>query len=244
MNYSRSYWFNFLPFYHMGGRFHYQVNKVVGVNYWITNGTQQTEPFNNFKDQLAGLIVTPNDKISWTVNYYLGQEHPDVIYLPNSTDPALPSEQGESFEVIPNPPKGKLDIFDSYATFAPAEKLTLGLEGDYVIERLYTNSAPAETWGGAGYVRYQLSPRTALASRAEYMEDHGGLFSGVTQALKENTVTFEQKLLNGFLLREEWRRDFSNQPYFYTSTLGILKREQNTGTLGVIWWFGPKKSPW
>src|SRR5450631_2055339 len=44
INYSRSYWFDFLPFYHMGARVHYQFNEKFGVNYWFTNGTQQTEP--------------------------------------------------------------------------------------------------------------------------------------------------------------------------------------------------------
>lgn len=118
------------------------------------------------------------------------------------------------------------------------------MEADYVIERLYTNSAPSEAWGGAGYLRYQFFPRWAVSGRAEYLEDEGALFSGVTQALKETTVTLEQKLLDGFLLRQEWRRDFSNQPYFYTNMLGVLKREQNTATMGVVWWFGPKKAPW
>ena len=98
--------------------------------------------------------------------------------------------------------------------------------------------------GGAGYLRYQFFPRWAVSGRPEYLEDQGGLFSGVTQALKDTTVTLEQKLLDGFLLRQEWRRDFSNQPYFYTDLLGVLKREQNTATMGLVWWFGPKKAPW
>jgi hypothetical protein len=33
-------------------------------------------------------------------------------------------------------------------------------------------------------------------------------------------------------------------PYFYTGTLGILKKEQNTATAGVVWWFGAKQGPW
>jgi hypothetical protein len=44
--------------------------------------------------------------------------------------------------------------------------------------------------------------------------DRGGLFSGLTQALKENTVTFDYSLADGFLMRYEWRRDFSNKPSF------------------------------
>ena len=244
MNYSRSFWFNFLPFYHTGGRMTYNLTKQVALHYWITNGTEQTEPFNNFKDELVGFTVTPNDKLSWNINYYLGQEHPDVEFLPNSTNPSLPTEQGEPFLPIPYAPKGKLDIFDSYGTWQATPKLSLALEGDYVIERLYTNSFPQVTWGGAGYARYQISPRVAVAARAEFLDDEGGLFSAATQELKETTLTLEQRIVDGFLLREEWRLDFSNQPYFYTSVLDVLKREQNTATLGMVWWFGPKKSPW
>jgi hypothetical protein len=244
MNYSRSFWFDFLPFYHMGARLSYPLNSVVSLNYWMVNGTEQTEPFNNFKDQFGGLTIQPNKNLSWNVNYYLGQEHPDVMFLPNSTDPTLPTLQGEPFLPISNAPKGKLHIFDTYATWQTTPKLTLALEADYVIERLNVNSFPARTWGGAGYARYQISPRIAIATRAEYLADQGGLYTGTTQAIKETTITLEQKLLEGFLLREEWRRDFSNQPYFYTSQLGVLKREQNTATLGAVWWFGAKKSPW
>ena len=244
MNYSRSYWFDFLPFYHMGARASYQLTKELALHYWTVNGTNQTEPFNGFKDESVGFTLQPNSNISWTATYYLGQEHPDEMFLANSTNPNLPTEQGEPFVPIPNPPKGKLHIIDSYATWQFSPKLSFALEGDYVIERLYENSAPVETWGGAGYARYQLSPRLSIASRAEYLGDRGGLFSNTSQALNETTVTFEQRIIDGFLVREEWRRDFSNQPYFYTDLLGILKREQNTATLGMVWWFGPKKSPW
>ena len=33
MNYSRSYWFNFLPFYHMGARLNYKLNDKIALNY-------------------------------------------------------------------------------------------------------------------------------------------------------------------------------------------------------------------
>jgi hypothetical protein len=244
MNYSRSYWFNFLPFYHMGARLNYKLNDAVTLNYWITNGTQQTEPFNGFKDELFGLNIQPHKNVAWTVNYYLGQEHPDVQFLPNSTASNLPTEQGLPFEPIPNPPNGKLHVFDTYLTWQVSPKLTLALEGDYVIERLLTTSAPSHTSGGAGYARYQLTPKFAIAARTEYLSDRGGLFTGTTQAIKENTFTLERKIADGFILRGEWRRDASNHPYFLTDSLGPLKKEQNTATLGMIWWFGGKEGAW
>ncbi len=243
INYSRSFWFDFLPFYHMGVRMNYQFNSVIGLNYWVVNGTQQVEPFNGFKDQFFGLAIQPRKNVSWNANYYLGQEHPDVVYLPGSTLP-LPEQQGTPFEPIVNAPKGKLDIFDSYANWQVSSKLTLAMEDDYVIERLFTSSAPARVEGGAGYARYQLTPKFAIAGRAEYLTDHGGLYTGVSQSLREGTITFEERLAAGVLLRQEWRGDFSNHPFFLTDTLGILKRQQNTATMGVVWWFGAKKSPW
>ena len=110
------------------------------------------------------------------------------------------------------------------------------MEGDYVIQRLMTSSPPDHTTGGAVYARFQLTPKIAIAGRTEYLSDRGGLFTGATQAVKETTLTFEQRLANGFLLRQEWRRDFSNHPYFLTDMLGLLKKEQNTATIGLVWW--------
>jgi Putative beta-barrel porin-2, OmpL-like. bbp2 len=245
INYSRSYWFDFLPFYHMGVRANYKFSKEIAFNYWIVNGTQQTEPFNGFKDQFLGFTITPNDKVTWNVNYYLGQEHPDVIFFPNGgAPPNLPTEQGVPFEPILNPPAGKLHIFDTYVNWQATPKLMLALEADDEIERLFTYSSPSHTDGGAAYFRYQLTPKVAVAARAEYLSDRGGLFTGVTQAIKETTFTTEYKFVEGFLARGEWRTDFSNQPYFLTDILGPLKKDQNTATLGLVWWMGGKQGAW
>jgi putative OmpL-like beta-barrel porin-2 len=244
MNYSRSLWFDFLPFYHMGARVAYKLNDDLTLNYWIVNGTEQTEPFNGFKDQFFGLTIQPRKNITWLVNYYLGQEHPDVIYYPNGGPAGLPTIQGLPFAPIPDAPKGKLHIFDSYATWQASSKLTFALEGDYVIERLQTYSAPMHVDGGAVYARRQLTSKFAIAGRAEYLSDRGGLYSGVTQALKEATFTTEYRLPEGFLIRGEWRRDFSNRPYFLTDQLGILKNGQTTATIGLVWWYGGKEGIW
>jgi len=248
MNYSRSFWFNFLPFYHMGFRTSYPVNDKVALNYWLINGTNQVEPTNGFKDELFGFTATPRKTISWAMNYYLGQEHPDRVSV-TPTSP-IPVQPGLSFAPIIPAPNGRLDIFDSYVSWQTTSKLTLALEVDYVIERLWRNSAPGESSapshddGGAAYVKYQLSPKFALAGRTEYLSDRGGLFSGLTQALKETTATFDYNVANGFLMRYEWRRDFSNQPSFLTSTEGVLSKQQTTATVGLILWWGGKEGAW
>ena len=248
INYSRSYWFNFLPYYHMGVRASYPATGKLTLNYWLVNGTNQAEATNGFKDQLFGFTATPARTVSWTVNYYYGQDHPDRILVP-PTSP-IPVQPGLSFAPIIPAPDGRTHIFDTYAVWQATPKLSFTLEGDYQIQRLWQNSAPGESSapshvdGGAGYVRYQFTPKLALGARTEYLSDRGGLFSGLNQALKEDTVTFDYRLSDGFLMRYEWRRDYSNQPSFLTSTQGVLSKDQNTATLGLIWWWGRKEGSW
>ena len=76
-NFSRAYLFNFLPFYHSGLRLSLPVSDKVTVMYMLTNGVQQTEDFNNFKSNHVAAILKPTSAVTWTVNYYFGQEQPD-----------------------------------------------------------------------------------------------------------------------------------------------------------------------
>jgi hypothetical protein len=161
-------------------------------------------------------------------------------------------QPGLTFQAIAPAPNGKLHIFDSYVNWQAKPKLTFALEGDYVIEREWQNtntalgesSSPSHVIGGAGYAKYQFSPKFAVAGRAEYLSDRGGLFSGITQALKETTLSFDYKLSDGFLMRYEWRRDFSNQPSFFTDKTGVLSKEQQTLGVGIVWWVGRKEGAW
>ena len=246
LNYSRSFWFDYLPFYHMGLRSKLAINDEVAVNVWITNGANQTEANNNYKDQLLGVVVTPTPTISWTLNFYNGQEHPDVIYLqsPTTAQLSFPNQQGTYIEPVVNPPSGRLQIADTYATWQVTKALYVAAEADYVQQRLYTYSSPSRVEGGAVYMGYQVSPQVAIAARAEYLADIGGLYSGITQYLKEGTFTIDYRPADGFLMRGEFRRDQSNQPYFLGHLLGDLQTSQPTIGLGLVWWFGQKAGPW
>jgi hypothetical protein len=167
------------------------------------------------------------------------------MFYPNGgAPPNAPTIQGVPFTPIPNPPNGRLHIFDSYVTWNASPKLSFALEGDSVIQRLLKTSPPQRAYGGAFYARYELTPEFAIAGRAEYLSDRSGLFSGVTQALKDATLTLDYRAKDSFLLRMEWRGDFSNNPYFFTNTLGVLRKDQNTATLGLVWWYGQKHGIW
>jgi hypothetical protein len=248
INYSRSYWFNILPFYHMGVRASYPVNSSFAVNYWVVNGTNQVEATNAFKDQLFGFTAKPRKTISWTVNYYLGQEHPDRAIATNCGP--VPIQPGLCFTPIRPEPNGRTHIFDSYVSWQTTPKLTLALEGDYLLQREWKNaapgqsSAPSHTAGGAAYAQYQFRPKMSVAGRTEYVADPEGLFSGVGEYLKEVTLTYSYALADGFLVRTEYRRDFSNRPIFITDTAGVLSDHQTTATLGLTWWWGRKEGAW
>ena len=243
-NYSRAYFFNFLPFYHMGFRNTYTVNDKLTLSYWLINGVQQTEDFNGFKSQVIQVVVKPTKTVQWNFIYHIGREQRDLQPALNPGLPTLPTQPGLSTTPILPTPDGRFHLLDTYISWNASSKLTLVGEADYVINRQFENSAPAHVSGGAAYARYQFTPKSAVAARAEYLSDRGGMFSGVTQALKETTFTYEYKLADGFLTRLEWRRDFSNQPFFLTETPGQLKKEQSTATVGLVWWWGQKQGSW
>ncbi len=247
LNYTRSFYFYFLPFYHEGVRASYHINDKLAVNYWVVNGTNQSEPTNGYKDELFGFVYTPTKTLTWTSNYYLGQEHPDSA---PSTNCSIPEQPGLCVRPINPAPNGKLHIFDNYVAWQARPKLYLAGEADYYIQRLWAHAAPGESSapshviGGAGYAQYQLSPHGSLAARGEYLSDRGGLFSGATQALKEGTATYKYTVGNGFDIFAEFRRDWTNVPYFTTHNVGLPSQHQNTATLGLVWWYGGKQGAW
>jgi hypothetical protein len=245
INYSRAFYFNFLPFYHMGLRTTYNVNHKLAVQYWLVNGANQAEDFNGFKSSAFIFTVKPTKTIFWNLNYYFGDDNRDLVPAYNPGLPSLPTQPGLSVTHAPGPQlNGKTRIFDTYASWSPTTKITVAAESDYVVSRLVADGPPSSVTGGVGYLQYHFTPKLSLAGRFEYLRDNGGLFSGATQDLKEHTITATYQFIDGFQVRLEHRRDFSNHPFFLTDIPGLLKREQNTATLGLIWWFGGKGESW
>jgi hypothetical protein len=222
-HFSRAYLFNFLPFYHSGLRLTLPVSDEVTLMYMLTNGIQQTEDFNNFKSNHVTAILKPVPRVAWTTNYYFGQEQPD----------------GE----LPDGPDGFFRVIDSYATFAATPALSFGLDVNYVTNEVNKADEALSLQGTGVYARYQLSAPAAVALRYERLDDEG-LFGGIDQILHGLTATAEYKFAEGFLLRGEFRRDWSNQDFFTTRDPDRLEDQQNTFTVGMVWWFGNKKGVW
>jgi hypothetical protein len=222
--FSRAYLFNFLPFYHSGIRVTFPVNDKVSLLYMLTNGIQQTEEFNDFKSNHVAAIVKPKSTVTWAVNYYFGQEQAD---------------NGE-----PGGPDGFFRVFDMYVTVTPTSALTLGLDANYVTNEVNEDDPSLSLQGVGAYARYQVTTPVAFAVRYERLDDEG-LFGGIDQVLQEVTLTAEYKLADGFILRGEFRRDWSNESFF-PGRLGAddLRGHQNTALIGAIWVIGNKTGTW
>lgn len=243
-NYSRAYFFNLLPFYHTGFRSSYAVSDRLSLTHWLVNGAQQTEDFNGFKSNALLINVKPSGRLSWNINYYAGREGLEYVPAYNPERPMMPSQPGLPVETIRPGPDGRFHVLDSYVTWNLTDRLTVAGEADYVINRIASDAPPSRVIGGAAYAAFRFHPAWMLASRFEYLDDRHGLFSGASQALKENTVTLTWQPQHGFQLRGEWRRDYSNRLFFLTSDPGRMSSQQNTAVLGLLWWFGAKRGTW
>ena len=218
MNYSRSFWFSFLPFYHMGIRATYPVTGKLSASYWLVNGVNQTEDFNAFKSHAVVLTYTPSAKFTANLNYYNGQEQRTTA--------------------------GRSHFLDAYFTWNATNRWTFAAEATYTVTRVRGNAAPQPVYGGAGYGRYKIHPRFSLAGRYTYLGDPGAAFTAMPQTFQDTTATATFEVADGFQMRWEYRRDWSSARFFPTARPRDLRREQNTALLGLIWWFGGKQGMW
>ena len=222
--FSRAYLFNFLPFYHSGLRLTLPVNDKVSLLYMLTNGIQQTEEFNDFKSNHFAAVVKPVPMVTWTVNYYFGQEQAD---------------NGQ-----PGGPDGLFRVFDTYVTVTPTSALTLGVDANYVTNEVNRSDPSLSLQGVGTYARYQVTTASAIAARYERLDDEG-LFGGIDQVVQEATFTAEYRLADGFIVRAEFRRDWSSESFFPGRLgAGDLRGHQNTALIGGIWVIGNKAGTW
>ena len=190
-DFSRAYLFNFLPFYHSGLRVTCPVNDKVTVMYMLTNGIQQTEDFNDFKSNHFAAIVKPVSQVTWTANYYFGQEQPDG---------------GE-----PGGPDGFFRVFDTYVAYTATSALTLGLDVNYVTNEVQQADAVAVA---AGHRRLRALSGDRAGRRSAFATSGSttrGCSAASTRSCRRSPRPLEYKFADGFLVRGEFRRDWSNQ---------------------------------
>lgn len=224
-NYSRSLLFSWaIPYYHFGLRTSIPIGKYFTGGVQVVNGWNNVEDNNSGKTiGLTGAITTK--KFAWTNAYYAGPENPGTN-------------------------KGWRQLFDTVLLLTPSDKLNAYLNFDYGQNKNIPGSIPtvSKWYGLAGAVHFQPNSKWAFTPRLEWFKDRDGFATGtgVAQDLKEVTLTGEYKMLEGLLGRLEYRRDWSNQPFFVrgnTVTLSGLgtSKHQDTLSVGFVAFFGPKR---
>ena len=86
-----------------------------------------------------------------------------------------------------------------------------------------------------------MNDRNALTPRFEWFKDRDGFSTGTAQNLKEFTLTYEYKWVEGLLTRIEYRGDWSDQKFFARGLTPTASKNQNTLAIAFVAFFGPKR---
>jgi len=223
-NYSRSLLFSWaIPYYHFGLR-------ATETKGHFTGGFQLVNGWNNVDDNNTGKTIGlvgnfTSSKISWNNNYYVGPEKTGIN-------------------------DGFRHLYDTTVLFTPTSKLNAYVNFDYGRENNLAGAPPAEWYGIAGAVKTQMNDHNAFVVRGEWFNDRDGFNTGVSQALKEVTLTYEYKWTQGLLARLEYRGDWSGCPsgndapcssvkFFNKNGNPNFSDHQHTVTVGIVAFFGP-----
>ncbi|MBI2688098.1 MAG: porin [Acidobacteria bacterium] len=214
-NYGRGLLYTNGPYYHFGARINKPLNDKFAVGLQIVNGWNNVEDNNSGKTFGFTTAFTPNKKFSWYNNYYVGPEKNDTN-------------------------TGKRNFFDTVVNLNPNDRTSFFVNFDYGREGK-VGKGDAEWVAIAFSSRFQTTEKTALAIRYEHYNDKEGFITGQAQGLNSFTVTGEYKWLEGLLSRLEYRRDWSNKPFYGHGNEPGSFKHQDTITLGVVAFFGPKR---
>ena len=220
-NFSRSYLFGFaIPFTHTGVRATYPWTKWLSTTVGFNNGWDIVNDNNFGKTLETEVTITPNDKMSLTTNYMVGPEQ-----TTSATQPATAGLGSNSH---------MRHLIDVVASYQPIDPLQLKANFDYGFEQKGVGIGENASWIGlAGYARYALTDRWALASRVEWFHDADGVrtafrpsgaglngISGFDLNLWEMTFTNEFKINKHLTSRLEYRHDQANEKIFRNEDKG------------------------
>jgi hypothetical protein len=211
-NYSRGLLFALaIPYFHYGMSGKYTFNSKFALTGFLMNGWNNSVDNNTGKTTGFAAAWTPNSKFSWINNYLVGPEQTD--------------DNGHFRH-----------LYDSVMTYSPNSKLSFMANYDYGHDRPAGGPSSMHWSGIAGYIKYAIDDKWAIATRGEYFNDHDGFGTGTAQNLSEFTFTLQRMLSNKLMSRLEFRRDMSDQDTFFKGT-GTPVSSQNTVSVGLIYAF-------
>jgi hypothetical protein len=237
-NYSRSLLFALaIPYFHFGVRTSWPMGKHWTGGFQVVNGWNDTLD-NNSGKTLGANVMGTYSKWSWMFDWYGGPENV-------GTD------------------MGWRELYDSTLTLTPSSKFSMYLNGDYGTNRNATTfthpemTTNASVWEGiAAAFHWQATSKWAFTPRIEWYDDQNGFTTGTPQNIREFTLTGEYKWIEGLMTRLEYRHDWSNAnvfesgcpapgfveaPFTCTNAGGANSKSQDTITIGMIAFFGPKR---
>jgi hypothetical protein len=190
-NATRSFLFGYaIPFTHVGLRGTYHFSERVAGTAMVVNGWDVARDNNTAKTIGGQVAWTPGGSASVTMSGLAGAEEPG-----NNAD--------------------WRDLLDVVAIVRPASRWTLGANGDWGKEAGAAGPGQAATWSGAAlYVRFAACSSFALAARGEVFDDLDGFRTGVSQTLREVTLTPEKRVTDRLYLRGDLRFDRSSKLVF------------------------------
>jgi hypothetical protein len=214
-NYSRSLLFAWtIPFYHFGLRASMPVNKHFTAGLQVVNGWNNV--IDNNSGKTIGLTGAINaGPVTWTHNYYFGPEKTDTN-------------------------RGYRHVYDTTAVVAANRFTSFYINFDYGLDKRIEGGS--DKWTGiGGAARFLISPKIALTPRLEWFNDIDGFSTGTVQQVKEVTLTGEYLFIPGVTGRLEFRRDWSNQPFFDRGDIPGVYKSQTTVLAGLMLSFAPKR---
>jgi hypothetical protein len=225
-NYSRSLLYANGPYYHMGLR----VTAPVGGHF--TGGFQLVNGWNNVEDnnsaKTAGVTaVFTSSKLLWANTYYGGNEKTDT-------------DLNDLGTVVNVRAPGARHFYDTVLAVNPNGRANLLFNFDYGVDKnegsrnnvFYGYSVAGRLLGGEHF---------ALSPRFDWYHDRDGFITGTAQKMKEFTLTADWKWAEGFLSRFEYRRDWSNQPFYDRGNDVANATKMNTLLAGFVVFFGPTR---
>ena len=183
-----------IPFTNTGLKASYTFGEQLSGMLLLTNGWDVVQDNNSGKSVGAQLVWTPSKAISVTGNYIGG-----------------PEQAGTS--------GNWRNVGNLVGQWKATDRTVFTLELTYGGEPNAVTAGATATWSGlVGYVRFGLTDAFALNLRGEYFADPDGARTGVSQYLKEVTLTPEWKISSHFLVRADFRLDWSNRDVFEKQT--------------------------
>ena len=147
------------------------------------------------------------------MNYYFGQEQPDG---------------GE-----PGGPDGFFRVFDTYVTYTATSDADAGRRRQLRHQRSRAGRPSLSLQGLGVYARYQVTGPSGSASARSGWTTRGSSAASI-RCSRRSPRPLEYKFADGFLVRGEFRRDWSNEPFFTgPQAPAICEDHQNTRSVGA-----------